>query len=64
MEQLALVAGDLHGSRMDRKITSLRGAQCRGVWSYRQTGFEDIAIRPGEDGKAVLVMQSDPASFW
>lgn len=34
----------------------------RAVRSYRQAGFRDIAIRPGEDGDAVLVMRFDPAS--
>lgn len=33
----------------------------RAVRSYRQAGFQDVAIRLGEDGEAVLVMRFDPA---
>ncbi len=36
----------------------------RAVRSYRRAGFQDIAIRPAEDGDPVLVMRFDPHSLW
>lgn len=35
----------------------------RAVRAYRRAGFQDVAIRPGEDGDFVLVMHFDPHSF-
>lgn len=36
----------------------------RAVRAYRRAGFQDIAIRAGEDGDQVLAMRFDPHSFW
>ena len=36
----------------------------RAVRSYRRAGFQDIAIRPDQDGDWVLVMRFDPHSLW